>query len=315
MNPGATVPVAVPAASPSEHAAHAHNAVSGQTGAATTTPVRRSSSPAAPRAGRRVLAGLALSLSARDKAVLATVADHRYLTSRQIERFHFHDHATPLSGARVARRVLRRLHSLRVLTHLARRIGGIHAGSASYIWQVGPAGDRLLRTDNAGARRRQREPGRLFLEHCLAVADTHLSLVEADRAGIAELVQVQTEPECWRRFSGLGGARLVLQPDLYAVTGDRTDPAYVNRWFIEVDRGTESLPRLLKKCQQYESYRATGIEQANGDAFPLVVWQLPDQNRLARLRTAIARSTRLELALFRLATPETFVGVIAGGPV
>jgi len=314
VNPGAHVPVAVPAASPSDPAAHDQNAVSMRTGAATTTPVGRPSSLAGPRAGRRVVVGLALSLSARDKGVLSSVADHRYLTSRQIERFHFHDHATSLSGARVGRRVLRRLHSLRVLTHLERRIGGIHAGSASYIWQVGPAGDRLLRTENGGTRRRQHEPGRLFLEHCLAVADAHLKLVEADRASIVELVGLQPEPDCWRRFSGLGGARLMLQPDLYAVTGDRADPEYVNRWFIEVDRGTESLPTLLKKCQQYESYRSTGIEQADGDTFPVVVWQLPDENRLTRLRTAIARSSRLEHALFRLATPDSFMGVIAGGP-
>jgi Replication-relaxation len=313
VNPAHPVPAAVPAASPNNRVSHAQNTPSRRTVATTTTPVRRPSPPAGSRAGRRVVAGLAVSLSARDKAVLVSVAGHRYLTSRQIERFHFTDHATPLTGARVARRVLRRLHALHVIAHLERRVGGVHAGSASYVWQVGPAGDRLLRGQNGGARRRQREPGRLFLEHCLAVADTHLRLIEADRGGVIELVEVQTEPDCWRRFTGLGGARLVLQPDLYAVTGDRTDPAYVNRWFLEVDRGSESLPTLLKKCQHYEAYRKSGIEQANGDAFPLVVWILPDENRLTRLQTAISRSNRLEPALFRLTTPEHFVDVVARG--
>ncbi len=314
MNPGQAVPAAVPAVSTSDSLSHAQKGPSGRTGAATTTPVRRASATRRQRAGRWVVASLAASLSARDKAVLQSVADHRYLTSRQIERLHFHDHATALTGARVARRVLRRLHTLHVITHLERRVGGVHAGSASYIWQVDTAGDRILRAEHGGARRRQGEPGRLFLEHCLAVADTHLSLVEADRSGNIELLVVQTEPDCWRRFSGIGGARLVLQPDLYAVTGDRTDPAYVNRWFIEVDRGTESLPTLIKKCQQYEAYRRSGIEQANADTFPLVVWILPDENRLTRLQTAIARSVRVDPALYRLTTPGTFIEAIAGGP-
>jgi hypothetical protein len=220
--------------------------------------------------------------------------------------------ATPLSGARVCRRVLRRLAELRVLVHLERRIGGVRAGSASYVWQIGPVGDRLLRERAEQPRRRQREPGLLFLDHCLAVADAHMSLVRAHRAGDLELIEVQTEPDCWRVFTGLGGARLTLQPDLSIVTADPADQAYVNCWSVEIDRGTEPLPRLLAKCGRYEACRQSGAEHED-EGFPVVVWVMPDQRRAERLAAEIQRDRSLDLQLYRITTAESVVQVIRGG--
>lgn len=277
----------------------------------TTRSVRHASSP--PRLGRVALAALRQSLSARDWQVLRGVAQHRYLTTRQVESLYFHGHATSLSAARVCRRVLHRLATLRILTHLERRVGGVRAGSASYVWQVGPVGDRLLRSE-ASPRKRRYEPGRLFLDHCLAVADLHVDLVRASGNGDLELVEVQLEPDCWRPYSGLGGARLVLQPDLYVVTGDPTDPAFVNCWFVEVDRGTEHPARLLLKCTRYEAYRFTGAEQTgSGGGFPLVAWVMSDARQADRLSTAIERDRTLDTRLYRVTTAEQFVSLIRGG--
>ncbi len=64
------------------------------------------------RVGRAQLRRLSASLSQRDLAVLQSVAAHRFLGTRHIEGLHFADHATPLSGARSARRVLQRLQRL-----------------------------------------------------------------------------------------------------------------------------------------------------------------------------------------------------------
>jgi hypothetical protein len=253
------------------------------------------------------------SLSARDLAVLRGVDQHRYLTTRHVERFYFSDHATPLTGARVCRRVLRRLAELRVLAHLERRVGGIRAGSASFVWRVGPVGDRILRAQGEGGRQRQREPSLLFLDHCLAIANAHVALVQAQRARGLELIDVQCEPDCWRPFTGLGGARLVLQPDLYVVNGDPTDHEFVNSWFIEIDRGTENPARLLAKCARYQDYRQTGIEQANGGSFPLVVWVMSDEQHAERLRIAIDRDHSLDSGLYRVTTAEQFVRLICRG--
>jgi Replication-relaxation len=153
----------------------------------------------------------------------------------------------------------------------------------------------------------------LFLDHCLAVADAHLDLVQAHRRGQLELVDVQLEPDCWRPFTGLGGGRLVLQPDLHVVTGDPTDPAYVNTWFVEIDRGTENPARLLAKCAHYETYAATGIEQRGGASFPLVVWVMPDETHARKLHEALRSARHESEDLFRVTTPEGFIDLIARG--
>jgi hypothetical protein len=304
------VPVGLPVAWSTEPANQVPDSTRARTTAATS---KRLTARASSRTGRRGLAAVRDSLSARDWRVLEGVTAHRYLTTRQVEGFWFYDHATALSSARVCRRVLRRLADLHVLTNLERRIGGVRAGSASYVWQAGPVGDRLLREQSVRPRRRQREPGLLFLDHCLAVADAHLALVQAHLAGVLELVEVQTEPDCWRPFTGLGGARLMLQPDLYVVTGDPADRAYVNRWFVEVDRGTEQLPRLRAKCGRYEAAHRAGAGQAEDEGFPLVVWVMRDEAKAARLAAAIQRDARLDDRLYRVTTLKQFVGVIRGG--
>src|SRR5438874_12589319 len=94
--------------------------------------------------GRRALAQLSERLSERDLQVLRSIRQHRFLTARQIEILHFADHATPLAAARVSRRVLARLTNEGLLVRLARRVGGIRAGSASYVYALGPAGSRLI---------------------------------------------------------------------------------------------------------------------------------------------------------------------------
>lgn len=307
--PGHGVPAAVPAAWSSRSAPAPPSGTPGRTRATTTTHVQHAVSSHR-RAGRRQLSAVRDSLSARDWQALQAVARHRYLTTRQVEGFCFFGHATPLTAARVARRVLRRLASLRVLVPLERRIGGVRAGSSSFVWRVGPVGDRLLRELNTAARRRQREPGRLFLDHCLAVADAHLAIVQAHRGGDLELLDAQTEPDCWRPYTGLGGARLVLQPDLYVVTGAGE---YEDHWFVEVDRGSEHPQRLLAKCRKYQDYRRTGSEQAEHGSFPLVVWIMHGRAQADRLATAIDDDRDLDERLFRVTTPAHFAALVAKG--
>jgi hypothetical protein len=250
-------------------------------------------------------------LNGREQAILTSLQEFRFLTSRQLELLHFHDHSTEQAAARICRRVLARLHQLRVIDHLERRVGGIRAGSASYVWRVGLVGDRLLRQASGdGARLRPKEPSARYLDHSLAIADCYLALVSASREARCELIRVETEPTCWRRYLSAGGFRETLKPDLYAVTaaGD-----YEDHWFIEVDRGTESLPTLFKKCAQYDRYRRTGNEQVDDGVFPLVVWLLPDEIRQRKLQTALRATHGLGVELFRITTAARFLDVIGGG--
>jgi len=265
------------------------------------------SAPGRPVSTKR-LAQLQRSLSPRDHLVLQVVAEHRFLSTTQIKRFAFSGHASDEAAVRSARYVLTRLEKAQLIRPLARRVGGFRAGSTAKLWQLAPAGARLLSND--GGNYRTYEPTSRFLSHCLAVADAHLAALDLAGDVTIDRVDVETEPACWRRFSGYGGEARWLRPDLAAVVSSRD---YLDHWFIEVDLGTESLPTVLKACGRYEDYRATGIEQQRLHTFPLVCWLFMDNSRADRVRTAIERTARLTPALYRIATPTSFADVLRGG--
>jgi hypothetical protein len=270
------------------------------------SPERRAA-PAEHRVSRTELDRLDRRLSERDRAVLTSLRMHHFLTTTQLQRFHFADHHTPAAAARICRRVLARLYQLRVIEHLDRRIGGIRAGSASYVWRIGLIGDRLLRQhDDHRARSRRKEPSPRHLLHRLAIADVHLALREIGPDG-PRLETVATEPGCWRTFTSPTGSPTVLKPDLYAVTSSGD---YEDHWFIEVDRATESLPTLLAKCAQYQHYRLTNLEQQRHGIFPRVLWVLPTERYADTLRRAIDQAVRLPAELFRVCTLPTLTAAL-----
>ncbi|MGJ6122348.1 replication-relaxation family protein [Mycolicibacterium sp. Y3] len=264
----------------------------------------------------RDLHELASWLSERDIAVLQSVAEHQFLTVGHVEALHFATHA-PVSGPRIARRTLARLRHYRLLGTLQRRIGGVKAGSAGLIHYVDSVGDQLLRSRSGrDGRRRSREPSSRFLSHRLAIADAHVALVTADRHRQIALTECALEPASWRRFTGLGAARLLLKPDLYLETAVSPDSDFVHAWFVEVDLGTEGIQTLLKKCREYESYRRSGVEQDATGSFPLVVWSITHadpvkaERRRDALRQAIAADRSLLAELFRIVTPEQLAGAL-----
>lgn len=255
----------------------------------------------AQRTSAQALVRLRRSLSERDLLILASVAECRFLTARHIQRWHFPagcgpDEHAPGSAARVARRVLARLVDQRLLIRLARRIGGVRAGSSGHVYALGPVGHRVL--DRPGARPRFQEPSTVFLEHTLAVAELVVCLVESDRAGDADLLECQTEPDCWRRFGPAGSE--VLKPDLRVTLGVGPDELH---WFVEVDRGSVHLPTCLAKCRIYAAYHRTGREQAAAGVFPRVLW-LTTPDRVEPLRRRIEESSDLVGALFVVAAAE-----------
>ncbi|WP_181435153.1 replication-relaxation family protein [Curtobacterium sp. MCBD17_019] len=235
--------------------------------------------------------------------MLEHVAAHRYLTTRQLEALVFTGHTSEDSAARTARRVLARLGRSGLLASLERRVGGVRAGSSANVWQLTSASARLLRSDGLNFRRIAPSPR--FLRHCLAVGDVHVVL--RSLATETRRVRVAVEPESWRTFLGPGGERRTLEPDLAALI---ETPAYEERWFLEVDLGTESLPTLLRKCDVYEAYRATGAEQEAHGSFPLVWWILTDSTRAARLRDAVRRAPRLTPGLFVIVTVNALTGAL-----
>jgi Replication-relaxation len=266
----------------------------------------------ATRLGRRGLERLGDQLSDRDLLIIHQVADLRLMTARQIETIHFTlaDHATKLTAARSSRRVLERLVRDRLLCRLERRVGGVRAGSASYVYCLGPVGQRLL-VDQAvdQPRRRFREFSQAVSLHTLAITESVVTLIVAARARQFDLLELEPEPRCWRDSVGPMGVVTTLRPDLFVTIGTSE---YEHRWFIEVDLGTESPSTLLRKCAAYEAYYQSGTEQNQHGVFPRVLWQMHSLERATRLRAAIEHSNNLTTALFTTATSGDWLDSLGG---
>lgn len=257
------------------------------------------------RVGKLGLDQIRMSLTARDLRIVAALKQHRFLTTSHLERLHFDDHATPLSAARSARRVLAKLKSLGVITSLPRSLGGVRGGSSQYVWHLTPVGERL---GSSGVERRVREPSTAFLEHELGIASIHVDLVAAERAGKLRVVTFTTEPSCWRPFPGIGGQLITLKPDFFAVVAAHEE--YDSLVFGEYDRSTESLKTIARKASVYESYWRTDIEVQRSGGFPRVLWIASSRTRLSRIRQHLGRTARVTMALHGFSTPEDLVNTL-----
>lgn len=252
-------------------------------------------------------------LTQRDVALLHDLERFRLLRSDHLQRLHFGvaplgGHATQLAATRATNRVLSRIEQLGVIQRLGRRIGGPQYGSSATTWQLAPAGERFLRALRGDPDRRKfAEPGTAFVSHTLAIADTAVEVIERGRLGHYEVLEVQTEPWCWRTFQTGAGAT-TLRPDLLLVTADDDTETHS---FIEVDRGTEHLPAIRRKCDIYQRYYRDGSEERARGLFPAVVWVVPDEPRATAIRTAIENDTTLDTDLFSVVTADAALAALA----
>ena len=275
-------------------------------------------------------------LTERDTRILEDLERFRLLNTRLIQRLHFpanadqarttdmhateshgtvsygtESHATVSAATRGTTRVLGRLESHGFISRLERRIGGIKHGSAGTVWQLAAAGERYLRARRGNAdRRRFTEPSTTFLAHTLEIAGLATRLIEDARLGHFELLELEPEPECWRDFTGTSGGVLTLKPDLFVVTADTE---FETHSFVEIDRGTEHIPAILRKCLAYQQYWQTGSEQHTRNLFPAVVW-ITTAGRVETLRAAIRGAPELTLDLFHIVTIESALSLLAPTP-
>jgi Replication-relaxation len=258
------------------------------------------------RVGRIALERFRRMLSERETAILTSSDRFRYLTARQIESLHFFDHTSEVTAARTCRRVLERLVRAGVLQRLDRRIGGIRAGSAAFVYSLSPLGYRLLH-DEDGLRRKHREPSPHFLDHTLAVAQLAVDLQVVARDGVVDIMESETEPLCWRSFTkGLAGEE-TLKPDLFIALGVGS---YEHRWFVEVDLATASTAAVIRKCRVYHDYWATGVEQDRAGIFPKALWVAATERRATQLEQAISSAPRLNRDLFEVTVTKRAIPLL-----
>jgi len=227
-------------------------------------------------------------LSERDWAVVRDVERLRLVTGAQLERLHFAEHGEP-SRAVVRRRVLRRLARLRVLGTLARQIGGVRSGSDGLVFALDIAGQRLL--GELGRVARPRTPGWSFVQHTLGVSEMYVELVERTRADErVRLERFEAEPACWWP-DGRGGR---LKPDGYIRL---STPDYVDHWWLELDRATESLTAIRRKLTAYADFWQSGQLGPDG-VVPRVLVTVPDAKRYSDLVRLIHQLPREGEKLF-----------------
>jgi hypothetical protein len=195
-------------------------------------------------------------LSDRERAAVRAVATLRLATHAQLATLTAgrDSDLSEESAARVARRLLAGLAEAGMLARLQRRIGGIRAGSAGYVYYLGPVGQRLIAYwDGHGITggRVRPEPGPRFVRHRLMVSQLYVDAHVASQEGALELLAFDVEPDCWRTYLDRQGQEAVLKPDAVVLTRAQGGQ---RRFLLEVDLATESRTVIERKLRRYAAY-------------------------------------------------------------
>lgn len=252
---------------------------------------------------RAQLVLLETHLSARDLSILQALRKYRFLTSDQVGRLYFDNCSTKTSRTRNQNLLLKRLADQGLIRSLARRIGGYQGGSSVLIWHLTEAGQRLLSLNTPEEQKRKRftEPSPMFLEHTLAIAECVVQLTLICRnSNDLSLDAVDAEPSCWRKFQD-GSGVCYLKPDIFVTTSYEK---YEDRWFVEIDLGTESSSQIIEKCNTYLEYFYSGIEQKETGVFPIVTWIVKDQTHKDKLKQCIIDNLKGHPKMFLVITPD-----------
>ena len=188
---------------------------------------------------------LARLLTDRDRRLLRAVARHRVMTSDQLAEVFF-------DSRRRAQDRLLRLHGLQVLDRFEpiRPVWGrvpLHyvigrLGAAVLAAEDGTDPDRAVRRWKAD--RALALGGSQRLRHLLGINDFYAALVgQGRRNDGAGLLDWMTEDEC------TAWAVDLVRPDAYGVWSEH---GRTTEFFLEYDRGTESLHRLADKLDGYQ---------------------------------------------------------------
>ncbi len=241
---------------------------------ASVRPAGRRPTAVRPRADHDLVSSVSRRLTPRDRLLCQVLFDHKVLTTEQVTDLCFANLTT-------ARHRLTALYELRVLDRF-RPFRPV--GSDPYHYVLDTLGADVVAADRGIEVPR---PG-LHHSRALALADSqrlaHLLGVNglfcslaawARSVEDAELAEWWSERRCVTEWGG------VVRPDGFGVLRHR---GVVVEFFVEVDRGTETLARLAAKLTGYaELVRATGWS-------PQVCFWFPGPGREAEARRVLAHS-------------------------
>jgi hypothetical protein len=246
------------------------------------------------------------AMSEADWRLLDFIHQSRFATGEQLIRAFWQTGDATSNAARRGRRALKRLTDWRVLQTLPRSVSGMR-GSAGLVYYPGRAGVRLLGARGVTGPRLE-VPGTLHLAHTLATTELAVRLSEAARGGTLELIEVQQEPACWRRYPAFFAAERVLRPDLFIRLGAGKSE---DRWMIEVDLGSESARTIARKAALYGEHYRAGTEQRQSGVYPRVAWLVPDETRAEQVRSVLGRQPSEARRLFSVSVFDQGVAFLA----
>lgn len=249
-----------------------------------------------------------------DTQILYFLSQARYATTNQLARLFFASSVRADTAIRRTNFALQSLKKAGLVSHLKRRIGGVRRGSASYVWQITFQGLKLLKSQDDSITLRyknQYEPTQHHVEHTLAITEIFVETLETVRD--SEKLSLETfsfEPNSWRSYQKLSGIGRTLKPDAYL---ELVSQEYEDHYFLEIDRSTESLSRIVNTCKKYIEYYRSGIEQRQKEVFPYVLWVVPDDKRKLAISEAIQKELYNFWELFTVITLEEYPDYIKGG--
>lgn len=241
------------------------------------------------------------SLTDRDVAVVSAISDLHVASTAQLRRLFFDvEHSTVGSAARTAQRTLARLERLELLERLERSIGGTGGGSRAALWRLTKHGAKLV--DGTAPASHRAEPSLSRLAHVLDVGELVVRLHEHARVGSYEVVEIQTEPACWRLHLPSRYGRRYLKPDLRVTIGLLASELH---HFVEVDRATEHRPVLRRKAAAYVRRGATAPSRSWPEPSQRSYGSSPTTNELRSLRPSAPSSRAHHEACFESQRPKT----------
>ena len=206
-------------------------------------------------------------LQPRDEAILRGLLDSRLMTIKHAASLHFE------GSYEAAKKRLQKLEGAGLIAKRARKVQdpAIYSMTRRGFLSLKDEGmlDPLLELGWAKLQDRLRV-AEMTLKHELAVMDVKAALSPAlAKVDGAELVELSVNPErhAFRVTEAISDAKklvgfrsLLSKPDGFVHVKERAcDGELVNQYFfLEVDRGTESLRRLVKKARHYSQYYRNG---------------------------------------------------------
>ena len=189
-----------------------------------------------------------------------------------------------------------------VLCRLERRIGGVRAGSASYVYALGAARASAASRGRAPDATASTSPRATSSTTPWQIAELVVDLQRLPRVKDASSCSTsRPSRSCWRRFArGLDGPR-VLKPDLAVALrlGE-----YEYHWFVEIDLATHSAAAVVRKCQLYHRYWADRHRAGAQRALPQGAH--PRAERAPRRELLRARDRQRPAASTPSSSPSTF---------